>query len=78
MAIASKIFETIRSEIAGIPISHIVSQFGTPAYVYDMAMIEERVRDLAAFDVIRYAQKACSNIGILNRLKNLGDRKSVV
>ena len=72
MAIASKIFETIRSEIAGIPISHIVSQFGTPAYVYDMSMIEERVRDLAAFDVIRYAQKACSNIGILNRLKNLG------
>ena len=37
-----------------------------------MAIIEERVRDLAAFDVIRYAQKACSNIGILNRLKGLG------
>ncbi len=65
-------FETIRSQIAGIPISEIVSKFGTPAYVYDMSIIEERVRDLAAFDVVRYAQKACSNIGILNRLKGLG------
>ncbi len=65
-------FETIRSEIAGIPVSDIVKKFGTPAYVYDMAIIEERVGDLAAFDVIRYAQKACSNIGILNRLKGLG------
>ena len=72
MPIANKIFETTRNEIAGIPISEIVSRFGTPAYVYDMSIIEERVRDLAAFDVIRYAQKACSNIGILNRLKGLG------
>ena len=72
MPTATTTFETIRSEIAGIPVSDIVQKFGTPAYVYDMAIIEERVRDLAAFDVIRYAQKACSNIGILNRLKGLG------
>ena len=72
MPIANQTFETIRSEIAGIPISEIVSKFGTPTYVYDMAVIEERVRDLASFDVVRYAQKACSNIGILNRLKDLG------
>ena len=72
MPIANKIFETTRNESAGIPISDIVSEFGTPAYVYDMSIIEERVRDLSAFDVVRYAQKACSNIGILNRLKGLG------
>ena len=72
MPIANKIFETTRNEIAGLSISEIVSNFGTPAYVYDMSIIEERVRDLAAFDVVRYAQKACSNIGILNRLKGLG------
>lgn len=72
MPIANKIFETTRNKIAGIPISDIVSKFGTPAYVYDMSIIEERVRDLSAFDVVRYAQKACSNIGILNRLKGLG------
>ena len=72
MPTATTTFETIRSEIAGIPVSDIVKTFGTPTYVYDMAIIEERVRDLTAFDVIRYAQKACSNIGILNRLKGLG------
>ena len=72
MPIATKTFDTVRSEIAGIPVSEIVAKFGTPTYVYDMAVIEERVRDLAAFDVIRYAQKACSNIGILNRLNGLG------
>ena len=37
-----------------------------------MSIIEERVRDLSAFDVVRYAQKACSNIGILDRLRRLG------
>ena len=58
MPIANQTFETTRSEIAGVPVSEIVSQFGTPVYVYDMAVIEERVRDLAAFDVVRYAQKA--------------------
>ena len=72
MPTITKSFESIRDEIAGIPVSEIVSKFGTPSYVYDMAIIEERVRDLAAFDVVRYAQKACSNIGILNRLKGLG------
>ena len=72
MPTITKSFESIRDEIAGIPVSEIVSKFGTPTYVYDMAIIEERVRDLAAFDVVRYAQKACSNIGILNRLKGLG------
>ncbi len=72
MPTLTKSFESIRNEIAGIPVSEIVSKFGTPSYVYDMAIIEDRVRDLAAFDVVRYAQKACSNIGILNRLKGLG------
>ena len=72
MPTITKSFESVRDEIAGIPVSEIVSKFGTPSYVYDMAIIEERVRDLAAFDVVRYAQKACSNIGILNRLKGLG------
>ncbi len=72
MAIATKTFESTRNEIADIPVSEIVSKFGTPAYVYDMAIIQERVRDLAAFDVVRYAQKACSNIAILSRLRRLG------
>ncbi|MFY7876176.1 MAG: diaminopimelate decarboxylase [Pirellula sp.] len=72
MPIAAQTFETQRSEIAGFKIADIVKNYGTPAYVYDMAKIEERVRDLSAFDVVRYAQKACSNIAILDRLRRLG------
>jgi diaminopimelate decarboxylase len=72
MPTATQTFETLRTDIAGIPIPEIVAQFGTPCYVYDMATIEQRVRDLSAFDVIRYAQKACSNIAILDRLRRLG------
>jgi diaminopimelate decarboxylase len=37
-----------------------------------MATIAQKVADLKAFDVIRYAQKACSNIAILDRLRRLG------
>jgi diaminopimelate decarboxylase len=64
-------FSTIRTEIAGIPIAEIVKHYGSPTYVYDMAIVEERVRDLSAFDVVRYAQKACNNIAILDRLRRL-------
>jgi diaminopimelate decarboxylase len=72
MPSATQTFETHRNEIAGFSISDIVNKFGTPSYVYDMSMIEQRVKDLAAFDVVRYAQKACSNIAILDRLRRLG------
>ncbi len=65
-------FATSRNQIAGIEISELVHQFGTPLYVYDKTLIEQRVADLAAFDVIRFAQKACSNLAILNRMRDLG------
>ncbi|MEQ1829027.1 MAG: diaminopimelate decarboxylase, partial [Pirellula sp.] len=72
MPTATQTFETHRNSIAGFAIKDIVDRFGTPCYVYDKSLIEQRVRDLAAFDVIRYAQKACSNIAILDRLRRLG------
>lgn len=72
MPTATQTFSTHRSEIAGHSIAEIANKFGTPCYVYDMNIVEERVRDLAAFDVVRYAQKACSNIAILDRLRRLG------
>lgn len=65
-------FETLRTSIAGVSIEELVDRFGTPAYVYDMGVIEQRVADLGAFDAIRYAQKAASNIAILDRLRKLG------
>jgi diaminopimelate decarboxylase len=65
-------FETRRSHIAGIPVHKLAQQFGTPFYVYDAAQIVERIEDLRAFDGIRYAQKACSNLAILDLMRRQG------
>jgi diaminopimelate decarboxylase len=62
-------FPLTRREIAGIPVADLARKFGTPAYIYDAAKIIERVNDLSAFDVVRYAQKACSNIAILDLVR---------
>jgi len=65
-------FKTIRTEIAGISVEKLVREFGTPVFVYDAAKIVERIHDLKAFDLIRYAQKACSNIAILDLCRRHG------
>ncbi len=51
------------------PLAH---QHGTPLWVYDATTIRDRIRQLGAFDVIRYAQKACSNIHILSLMREEG------
>jgi diaminopimelate decarboxylase len=62
----------ILTEIAGQPVPQLARQFGTPVYVYDAATICRRIADLAAFDVVRYAQKACSNLAILDLVRRNG------
>lgn len=46
--------------------------FGTPLWLYDRNTIEARVREMQVFDVVRYAQKASSNLSILSLMKKLG------
>ena len=65
-------FSTSRTEIAGLPVADLAAQFGTPLYVYDAKTVGRRCDDLAAFDVIRYAQKASSNLAILDRVRKRG------
>lgn len=65
-------FSPYRTEIAGLPVAELARRFGTPAYIYDAAQIAERIEDLRAFDVIRFAQKACSNIAILDFCRQRG------
>ncbi|TWU39033.1 Diaminopimelate decarboxylase [Novipirellula aureliae] len=65
-------FSTVRSEISGLCIKDLVSEFGTPLYVYDQSVIDKRIDDLSAFDRIRYAQKANSNLAILDRMRRKG------
>jgi diaminopimelate decarboxylase len=56
---------SIVTDIAGQNVLELAGEFGTPCYVYDAAMIAQRIADLKAFDAIRYAQKACSNLSVL-------------
>jgi diaminopimelate decarboxylase len=65
-------FPTTLTEIAGQSVAELARQFGTPVYVYDAAQIVARLEDLAAFDVVRFAQKACSNLAILDLVRRHG------
>ncbi|PXW97021.1 diaminopimelate decarboxylase [Sphaerotilus hippei] len=50
----------------------IATTHGTPVWVYDAATIRQRIADLKAFDTIRFAQKANSNIHLLRLMREQG------
>lgn len=50
----------------------LAAEHGTPLWVYDAATIRERAASLKRFDVVRFAQKACSNVHILKLLRAEG------
>jgi diaminopimelate decarboxylase len=60
------------SHIGGLPIPQLAQRFGTPAFIYERAVIEKRIAELKVFEVIRFAQKACSNLAILALMKRNG------
>ena len=60
------------SHIGGLPVTEIAKRFGTPTFVYERAVIEKRIAELKAFDTVRFAQKACSNLAILSLMKKQG------
>ena len=62
----------LRREIAGASVAELAETYGTPLYVYDAEMIRRRCRDLAAWDTIRFAQKACSNLAVLDLVRREG------
>lgn len=66
------VFANSRTTIAGIPVADLARQFGTPTFVYDARKIVERIADLRGFDHVRYAQKACSNLAILDLMRRHG------
>jgi len=65
-------FPNLVEEVAGQPVGALAKQFGTPLYVYDAEQIAERIRDLSQFDAVRFAQKACSNLAILDLVRRHG------
>ena len=53
-------------------------QFPTPFWTYDAAIIRERIEQLRCFDVVRFAQKASSNLHILRLMREHGVRVDAV
>lgn len=52
----------------------LAEEFNSPFWAYDAEIIKFKVNQLRKFDVIRYAQKACSNVNILKFMKSLGTK----
>jgi diaminopimelate decarboxylase len=53
-------------------IARLAGTVGTPFWVYDAAAIERQIAKLRAFDIVRYAQKANSNLSILQVMRRNG------
>lgn len=56
----------------------LADQFGTPLWVYDAATIRQRIAQVSTFDTVRFAQKACSNIHILQLMREQGVKVDAV
>ncbi len=60
------------THIGSLPVEQLAKSFGTPAFIYERAVIENRISELKSFDVVRFAQKACSNLAILALMRKNG------
>ncbi|HMI77103.1 MAG TPA: diaminopimelate decarboxylase [Buchnera sp. (in: enterobacteria)] len=49
----------------------LIQSHSTPMWIYDAQIIKHKISQLKKFDIIRYAQKACSNIHILKIMHKL-------
>ena len=62
----------LRETIAGHSVFELAEKYGTPTYVYDANRILQQIEALKQFDTIRFAQKANSNIAILDLVRRHG------
>src|SRR3972149_861725 len=65
-------YPPLLSRIAGVPVTELARRFGTPAFVYDAEPLRRRIAALKSFDCVRYAQKACSNLAVLDLIRRQG------
>lgn len=61
--------ETALTEQNLLPLAR---RYDGPVWAYDASVIGARIQQLQQFDVIRFAQKACSNIHILRLMQQAG------
>ncbi|ADU70457.1 diaminopimelate decarboxylase [Pantoea sp. At-9b] len=50
----------------------LAQRYSGPFWAYDASVIQQRIAQLNQFDVVRFAQKACSNIHILRLMRAAG------
>ncbi len=50
----------------------LTQRYAGPFWAYDADIIRDRIAQLRQFDVVRFAQKACSNIHILRLMREAG------
>jgi len=62
----------MKNAITSQQVSQIVRDYQTPCWAYDAQMIRSQIARLRQFDVIRFAQKSCSNIHILRLMREQG------
>jgi len=60
------------SALNAVNLRHLAQRYGGPVWAYEAEIIVERIRQLRQFDVIRFAQKACSNTHILRLMREHG------
>ncbi|WP_343128480.1 diaminopimelate decarboxylase [Buchnera aphidicola (Kurisakia onigurumii)] len=65
-------FNLFQNSIKKKEILNIIEKINTPFWLYDIKMIYKKIKLLNNFDIIRFAQKACSNINILKLMKKKG------
>jgi len=63
---------SLRHGDCGVPLAATGGAIRHATFVYDAAMIRRRIADLAAFDVVRYARKACASLAILALVRREG------
>jgi diaminopimelate decarboxylase len=58
--------------------TQIAARFGTPVYVYDAEILRAQLAKLKAFELVRFAQKACPNVHVQRILRAGGARVDCV
>ena len=62
----------MKSEFSPDTLCDLADKYATPLWVYNADVIRQQIERLAPFDIIRFAQKACSNVNILSLMREGG------
>ncbi len=62
----------MKSEFSPDILCELADRYATPLWVYNADIIRQQIERLAPFDIVRFAQKACSNVNILSLMREAG------